>query len=400
MAVFLSENFAGLNGQNLEAYNPAWSKFTIFGETDTLKITAGQRLRYAGSGTFGGAGNYVNSTMSPSADGYVSVDMILIEQSVMSRSNGMRLYGRFSAPDNLYYVQCGVGSVNAITLNALTPTGYAALGTAVLDAPIGTPVNIKLEMIGSAIKVYRNGAVVISVTDGLVTAAGRCGVSVYYGLPGTTDGQGVHLDNLEAYAAASAPQNLDPSASKAQFKTRMPTWTAGAILGPSPARMEFKTANATVTAVPVIRTIAPAEMQFIAVMPQLAGGATTFDAPAAYSEFRVADITLQSGQALTPTAAYSEFRVASPELEPGPVERTPTPVFSRWGVASVSIAMGLTITADSVASIWRTRKPTLKTRFTCGSLAPLQDRLGARVSQDGGSSCNVGVRGSDGLVQW
>lgn len=399
MPIVISNNFGVMGAnQTLENFDSAWLK--IAGAAYGLQGTAtGTRRLRLGGPIPGGQATYRNVTpITPDLEIQYSVHFFgaLSSRNVTMR---YRIDPTFSKNYTLDFSGTGItlyrvaGSVTVAGTHSFTPA-------------LGATYSLRIRTVGPTIQIYLNGGLVIAFTDPdplTGYSAVELNIQTVIGAgQSPTDGNSVQVGFFQLETLGGVPEvmELNPAAVKSEFKTRLPTWTAGGKLNPAAAKSEFRTAAVTLIKETVYLEFTTPYAQFVAAMPELVGGATTFDAPTAYSQFVVADVMLQSGQALSPLAARAEFRVAETLLEPGPVERTPTPVFSRWGVASVSIAMGLIITADSVASIWRTRKPTLKTRFTCGALAPLQDRLGARVSQDGGSSCNVGVRGSDGLVKW
>jgi hypothetical protein len=88
-------------------------------------------------------------------------------------------------PSTCYYITCN--SIPAtIVLTKKVAGADTTLGTVSAFSNSGVPIG--LEVSGSSIKVYRNGIVIISVTDASITAAGYWGFGVTYGEVGEDTG--------------------------------------------------------------------------------------------------------------------------------------------------------------------------------------------------------------------
>lgn len=87
-------------------------------------------------------------------------------------------------PTNCYYVTRNASPTNIVLVKRVS-SNDTTLGTFEINSN-GLPIG--LEVSGSAIKVYANGAVVISVTDSSITAAGYWGFGLTYGESGEETG--------------------------------------------------------------------------------------------------------------------------------------------------------------------------------------------------------------------
>jgi hypothetical protein len=99
----------------------------------------------------------------------------------------------YSVPNSAYELQL----VNAGTVTLLQSANPAYWGS---NFDSGQTHNVKLQMRGTSIKVFVDGAERISVADSTITGAGRAGV--YTGSYDNTDTWGMHIDN---FTATNAP---------------------------------------------------------------------------------------------------------------------------------------------------------------------------------------------------
>lgn len=94
-------------------------------------------------------------------------------------------------PLNCYYIACNADTDPALE-NIVLYKRLSGIDTTLGTINVGTTeVNIGLEVSGSAVKVYRAGAVVISVTDTSITSAGYWGFGLTYGESGEETGNSV-----------------------------------------------------------------------------------------------------------------------------------------------------------------------------------------------------------------
>jgi hypothetical protein len=151
---------------------------------------------------------YYASGVPASADYDVQADFV----GAQSLANRVGIAGRintsadtyyrvsYSVPNSAYELQL----VNAGTATLLQSANPAYWGS---NFDNGQTHNVKLQMRGSSLKVFVDGAERISVTNSTITAAGRAGV--YTGSYDNSDTWGIHIDNFNVTGA--------PSTQPAQF---------------------------------------------------------------------------------------------------------------------------------------------------------------------------------------
>jgi hypothetical protein len=135
-----------------------------------------------------------------------SVEADVVDKSVIA-DDAMGVIGRLNA-SNTFYLASWEERDNSWNL-ALVTNGTIDYLDYVPNQPalvIGQTYRIKLEMIGSALKLYVNGVLKVSVTDTTLTTAGRAGIMT--GRVGTSAAQsnttGLHLDNFQVSTTSRA----------------------------------------------------------------------------------------------------------------------------------------------------------------------------------------------------
>jgi len=203
-------------GVNLNSYTPDTG--TSFTKVLT-RDTAGDHLQARSSDDLGigsggcglneGVGYTADATYS-SADYYVEVTMTDGDDAddynwigVRVEADGDGYWLRFNG-DLVTFAQLYEASGGGVTWTTL---GSAA-GAAIADGSV-----VKLEVIGSAIKVYDDGAEIISTTDSTYTAAGKAGVGMGdLTNNGADDCSAQQLDNFKVTVIeAAAPSTASGS---------------------------------------------------------------------------------------------------------------------------------------------------------------------------------------------
>ncbi|MFO1093361.1 MAG: hypothetical protein U0992_08610 [Planctomycetaceae bacterium] len=194
-----NDTFTGSAGTTLASHTPddggSWTKHPVSGIDNPMVLSNANRLSKEVSGT----SVYYHSWTPANADYDVQCDVVRKGGGV-STSSGIG--GRMSAAANTMYLAWYSHGAGGWQLWAGVAGSYTKVGESTQSLSDDTPYTLKLEMRGTAIKVFVNGTQVISVTDSGVTAAGKAGVAV--GLGGDTamtNTAGYHLDN---FAAADA----------------------------------------------------------------------------------------------------------------------------------------------------------------------------------------------------
>ena len=213
MAQFASDDFEGTNGTELSAYNAAWTRHTSY--TGNSQISA-NRLRPSANVI----SCYWHSGSPATADYSTSADLFMKEASGGSGATGV--VGRVSTSANTFYMaRYSGGADDAWQLYSCVAGTFTLLGSSAQALTDETGYNVKLEMIGTAIKLYTegSGAALISATDSSITAAGKGGVRLApIGAPGDT--VGIHIDNFSADedGGATAPQRYIVNSSTAVMR--------------------------------------------------------------------------------------------------------------------------------------------------------------------------------------
>lgn len=192
MAQFASGSFTGSNGTELSAHDAAWTRHTSYAGNAQL---VANRLRQTSVTTSA----YWHSSTPASADYSVSADIFAKETNGGMCFTGV--IGRVDTAANTFYMARYAGDLtDGWQLYKAVAGVFTQLGsTATQSLTDETAYNVKLEMIGSAIKLYKegSGSATISATDAYITAAGKSGLRI--GASGTVDdNSGVQLDNFSA----------------------------------------------------------------------------------------------------------------------------------------------------------------------------------------------------------
>lgn len=193
MAQFASESFTGTEGAELAAHNAAFTKCPSL--TGAIEI-ASNRGRCTSTTSPG----YYHSGAPASADYQVTADLTKVSAAV----SFIGVLGRQSTSVNTSYRATvdptSSGSTGTMQLFKFVAGVATQLGSSTSVTYVTSETReIKLEMVGSAIKVFwdGSGSPTISVTDTAISAAGKAGVRGFSSAaPG--DSVGGHITNFSA----------------------------------------------------------------------------------------------------------------------------------------------------------------------------------------------------------
>ena len=191
---FGQDDFTGNNtdplADRVASGGGTWIEHTSYSVGDTL-ITDGNRARCTVSPTC-----FYHSGTPASADYDVSVGVVMLSDNDSSQVTAA---GRIDTAANTMYVGGYTTSGNIWFINKFNAGTVATIGTAAANLTVGQEYTAKLEMRGTALKLYVDGVETVSGTDGTITAAGKAGFRMQ-GASGTTTG--LHMDNFLAQDAA------------------------------------------------------------------------------------------------------------------------------------------------------------------------------------------------------
>lgn len=187
MTVFVTDTFVGADGTLLSAHAAdSGATWTRHGSSDGGSdwAIASNRIRATG----GGYCSYYTSPVPSSADYAVQADLVVLSLPALYYTN---VQGRVATAADTAYV-LGFTDAPGFKLTKLVAGAETTLGLEAI-----TPVTslARLEMLGTSIKGFRDGVQKFSVTDGVITAAGRAGVTKFWD---STTSTSIHLDNLMA----------------------------------------------------------------------------------------------------------------------------------------------------------------------------------------------------------
>jgi len=190
MTQFASDSFTGTEGDELTAYSSDWLNGPAY--TGKMEISA-NRSRQASTAS----SLYRHATAPASADYSVSADLFA---KTTAPDNSVGVVGRASASAaTFYHARYGGTSTQKWQLYKIVNGSFTLLGDSYQILVDETSYNVKLDMTGTAIKLFKEneGTAVVSVTDSAITAAGAAGLRSYTGTA-ITDTSGMHADNFSA----------------------------------------------------------------------------------------------------------------------------------------------------------------------------------------------------------
>lgn len=210
MAQFASDAFGGTENALLSTYNAAWSLHGSY--TGTCEI-ASNRVR----ASLSTASMYYHSGSPAGADYSVSADLHFL--TYRGGGGHMGVAGRIDTAANTLYM-ARYFSPGWQLYKGVSGTFTQLGSTSSEEVSAASTINIKLEMIGTAIKLYNygSGTALISATDSAISAAGKAGIRC--GAVGS-DSDGIHADNFSADDIGSAVLSLPNKRSAARIQHMM-----------------------------------------------------------------------------------------------------------------------------------------------------------------------------------
>ena len=197
MAQFASASFTGTAGTELSDADSNWTKAPSSSAQNIIISDAGRGRLDAVNAA---ASIYYHSGTPASAD--YSVSSTLFAKQASGGDTYIGVTGRQSTSVNTHYLAWyGGGITDAWQLYKVVAGAVTQLGSnsgQVLTDETGYAV--KLEMIGTAIKLYKEGSSTptISVTDSAITAAGKAGIRGAQSTGSFGDTFGLHIDDFSA----------------------------------------------------------------------------------------------------------------------------------------------------------------------------------------------------------
>lgn len=219
---FATDTFTGTSGTELSAYSASWVRNSAASASGVNAQLANNRIRISSSS---GNAYYYHATAPASPDYSVSANVV--RRSGDSGSCGV--VGRMSTSAATGYLAQHDEFNAAWRLFKFIDGSYTQLGSSYLQSlTTDQPYTVKLEMIGTAIKVYVDGVERISATDSSITAAGRAGINVYANGGTIGDSANHHLDDFDAVDIGAGDTTAPVLTSPTGTQTGPTTATVGA----------------------------------------------------------------------------------------------------------------------------------------------------------------------------
>lgn len=194
MAQFASDSFTGSAGTVLSTYSANWVRHGSYASGEMV-LSDADRVRRSNSNIT----LYYNTGTPASADYSVSAD--IFTKTANAGDSFLGVAGRINtAANTLYMARYGGGADVGWQLFKIVSGVATQLGsTSSQSLTDETAYNVKLEMVGTAIKLFKelSGSATISATDSAITAAGVSGLRMSGGTA-ETNTTGGHLDNFSA----------------------------------------------------------------------------------------------------------------------------------------------------------------------------------------------------------
>jgi hypothetical protein len=191
MPTFTSDTFGGTAGTDLAGQSATAGTWVEAVSTGDIVISTAGRARI---GTTGFASfYYVNQ-----APGTADYDVQAVVRRMGTQARPLGPGGRMASDGASGYAVVYNDVSDQWELHRITSTSaYSVLGTWANAPSVGSDTTIKLEMRGSAIKVFVDTVERISATDANVTANGFAGLYGYANASGS-DSNGSHVDDFVA----------------------------------------------------------------------------------------------------------------------------------------------------------------------------------------------------------
>jgi hypothetical protein len=244
-SVTVEDSFSDTSGTSLNSHTPtsggAWTH--LQGST-TATVTSGGRIRHLNT-TFTPAYTIDYVTATPSSANY-SVSATLYDASNVS--NDMAgVVGRLDPATGSFYLGRWEESTTSWNIYRCTGTTCTRLAqvTGQGALTVHQSYRLKLDLNGTALKLYVNGVLKVSATDGTLTAAGRAGIMD--GNPTTdtnlSDTTGIHLDDFQVVPATYIQAADDTGPNPGDYQNGVTLGVAGALAGDANTAARFDGVN-------------------------------------------------------------------------------------------------------------------------------------------------------------
>ncbi|HWI30005.1 MAG TPA: LamG domain-containing protein [Microbacterium sp.] len=264
-----SDSFTGAAGALTSHTGEIGATWTHLAGGSNARLSDANRVRRGGPAgtTIGYTIDYATAT-PPSADYSVEADLNV--RSVLG-GDVVGVAGRINTATNTFYLARWEQATASWNLIKYTNGTVSSLGS-VTGQPalvVGETYRIRLEMVGSALKLYVNGVLTTQGTDATITAPGRAGImdGANASSAAKSNTTGIHLDNFQV-TPSTYPRALDSKGSNpGDYKNGVVLGVSGALPADPNAAAQFDGVNDHVqmtgtTGIPVGASVRSTELWF------------------------------------------------------------------------------------------------------------------------------------------
>ncbi|MEO5921125.1 MAG: LamG-like jellyroll fold domain-containing protein [Pseudolysinimonas sp.] len=266
-ALISADSFTGTSGSSLASHTgEIGATWTHKAGAANAVISNENRVRRAN--VTGYTIDYTTAT-PPSADYSVEADLYV--KASIPAGETVGVIGRMDTTANTFYMarwEQADTSWNIVkyTNGTVAYPGFLANQGALVA---GETYRIRLEMVGTALKLYVNGVLKVSATDATFTAAGRAGImdGADASSAAKSDSTGIHIDNFQV-TPSTYPRAVDSKGSNTgDYKNGVSLGQAGALPADSNTAALFDGVNdhvqmTSTTSIPVGASVRSTELWF------------------------------------------------------------------------------------------------------------------------------------------
>jgi hypothetical protein len=195
MATFQQDTFTGTAGVAITDRSPEVGTWEGHPAKEGMNLVLSDANRARGNGTASDTGTLYFGTGLPDGPNY-SVTAVIVAKSLHNLAGVM---GRMDTTDYTGYeaIYNAYSGATQWRLAKRIAGAFTLLGTFSQSLTLDQDYTLKLEMIGTAIKVYVDGVERISVTDSDISAAGRVGLYAWGNDVTPSNTAAIHLSSVQ-----------------------------------------------------------------------------------------------------------------------------------------------------------------------------------------------------------
>ncbi len=249
-SVTVEDSFTGASGTLLTGHTSAsGTTWAHLAGTGDAVITDANRIRRSPPDVLQAPYTVDYATTAPSSADY-SVQATLLVRSNLG-GDMVGVIGRLNATTGAFYLARWEESNTSWNIYLCTAANSCSRLARVSNQPDlveAQGYRLKLDLSGTALKLYVNGVLKVSTTDGTLTAAGRAGImdgnpAASYLSTAKTNSNGIHLDDFQVTPATYTRAADDKGSNIGDYMNGVSVGAAGAIVGDPNTAARFDGVN-------------------------------------------------------------------------------------------------------------------------------------------------------------